>query len=85
MRRGTNIIEKDYQEVDPNERRLQDLIEQFNDPLQRHLLHGIFKTGDDIDEIRTKQRQLQTDLDRAVAQLRFLRAAVDRLTAQRRS
>ncbi len=85
MRHGTNIIEKNYQEIDPNERRLHHLIEQFNDPLQRHLLHGIFKTDDDIDEIRTKQRQLQTDLDRAVAQLRFLRAAVDRLTAQGRS
>jgi len=85
MRRGTNTIQSDYQEIDPNERRLHDLIEQFNDPLQQHLLHGIFKIDDDIDAIRTKQRQLQSDLDRAVVQLRFLRAAVDRLTAQGRS
>ena len=85
MRRDTIVIEKDCQDIDPNERRLHDLIEQFNDPVQQHLLHGIFKIDDDIDEIRTKQRQVQTDLDGAIVQLRFLRAAVDRLTARGRS
>ncbi len=85
MRRGTNIIERDGRDIDPNERSLHRLIEQFNDPVQQHLLHGIFKIDDDIDETRTKQRQVETDMGGAIVQLRFLRAAVDRLTAQGRS
>ena len=85
MHRGAIVIEKDGQDIGPNERRLHHLIEQFNDPVQQHFLHGIFKIDDDIDEIRTKQRQVETDMGRAIVQLRFLRAAVDRLTAQGRS
>ena len=59
------------------------LIRRFNDPDREHILRGIFKDTDSLDEIRAKERRAETKISQALAELVALRTAVNRLKTRR--
>ena len=85
MRDGITIAGKDVREIDPAEQKALNLIRRFNDPDREHILRGIFKDTDSLDEIRAKERRAETKISQALAELVALRTAVNRLKTRRHS
>ncbi len=81
MRDGITIAGTDVREIDPAEQKALNLIRRFNDPDREHILRGIFKDTDSLDEIRAKERQAETKISQVLAELVALRTAVNRLKA----
>ncbi len=71
--------------IDPAEQKALKLIRRFNDPDHEHVLRDIFQDTDSLDEIRAKQRQAETKISQALAELVALRTAVNRLKTRRHS
>ena len=67
--------------IDPAEQKALKLIRRFNDPDHEHVLRDIFQDTDSLDEIRAKERQAETKISQALAELVALRTAVNRLKA----
>jgi hypothetical protein len=81
MRGGITNTENDIGNIDPAEQKALNLIRRFNDPEHEHILRGTFKDTDSLDEIRAKERQAETKISQALAELVALRTAVNRLKA----
>ena len=71
--------------IDPAEQKALKLIRRFNDPDHEHVLRDIFQDTDSLDEIRAKERQAETKISQALAELVALRTAVNRLKTRRHS
>ncbi len=71
--------------IDPVEKKALDLIRRFNDPDHEHVLRGIFRDGEGLNEISAKQRQAATTMSCALAELVALKTAVEYLKSQGRS
>ncbi len=81
MRGDITITEDDIGDIDPAEQKALSLIRRFNAPDREHVLRGVFKDTDSLDEIRAKERQAETKVSQALAELVALRTAVNRLKA----
>ena len=81
MHTNAAIADQDTGHIDPIERKVLDLVRRFNDPDHEHILRGTFKDTDSLDEIRAKERQAETKISQALAELVALRTAVNRLKA----
>jgi hypothetical protein len=82
---GMTITEEDTGHTDPVEKKVTDLIRRFNDPDHEHVLRGIFRDGEGLNEISAKQRQAATTMSCALAELVALKTAVEYLKSQGRS
>jgi hypothetical protein len=82
---GMTITEEDAGHIDPVEKKVMDLIRRFNDPDYEHVLRGIFRDGEGLNEIIAKQRQAATTMSCALAELVALKTAVEYLRSQGRS
>ncbi len=85
MRDGITIAGKNVREIDPAEQKALNLIRRFNDPDREHILRGIFKDTDSLDEICAKEQRAETKISQALAELVALRTAVSRLKTRRHS
>ena len=81
MQCGVAIIED---HIDPIENKVRELIRRFNDPDHKHVLSGIFRDTDGLEEISAKQRKAATTMSCALAELVALKTAVDYLKTQPR-
>ena len=80
MHSSAAIAENDTGHIDPVEKKVLDLIQRFNSPDHEHVLRGIFKDTDGLEEISAKQRQASTTMGSALAELVALKTAVDYLS-----
>jgi hypothetical protein len=76
MRSSAAILENDVGNIDSVEQKALELIRRFNDPDREHALRGVFKATDGLAEIRSKQRQVETEISRVFSELVVLRGAV---------
>ncbi len=83
MRDGINITGKNVRDITAAEQKVLKLIRRFNDPDREHMLRGIFKETDSPNEIRAKERQVETKISQALSELVSLRTAVSRLRTRR--
>ncbi len=79
---GITIIDQDAKNIYPADQKARDLIRRFNDPAQEHVLRGVFKDTDELDEVRAKQWDAETQISQVLSELVALRTVVDCLKAQ---
>ena len=85
MHTNAAIADQEIEHIDPVEKKVQDLIQRFNGQEHEHILRGIFKDTDGLEEIHAKQQRASTTMGSALAELVALKTAVEFLLGQGRS
>jgi hypothetical protein len=85
MHTSAVFAEDTSRNMDPIEKKGLDLIRRFNDPDHKHVLRGIFKDTEGLDEIIEKQRQATTKINCVFGELVALKTVLNYLKAHGRS